>query len=118
MDTVSAVSDEVCERIIASKFHADVLDYLSSMDKPPDGWDDKESVRRQLRMLFHVVSRTSAHDDFRQRRVVDIARKFPTLTDDKVIFYRAILCIRGTSHGPASVRLCLSVSVCHKSEFY
>jgi len=27
-----------------------------------------------------------------------------------------MLCIRGTSHGPVSV--CLSVSVCHKSEFY
>jgi len=35
-------------------------------------------------------------------------------------FYRAMLCIRGTSHGPACVRLsvCLSVSVCHKSVFY
>jgi len=29
-------------------------------------------------------------------------------------FYRAMLCIRGTSHGPVSVRL----SVRHKSEFY
>ena len=28
--------------------------------------------------------------------------------------YRAMLCIRGTSHGPVSVHL----SVCHKSEFY
>jgi len=27
-------------------------------------------------------------------------------------FYRAMLCIRGTNHGP------VSVSVCHKSEFY
>ena len=84
MDKLSAVSDEVCERIIASKFHADVLDYLSSMDKPPDDWDD-ETVYHQ--MLFHVVSRTSAHDDLRQRRAVDIARKFPTLTNYKVTFY-------------------------------
>jgi len=29
-------------------------------------------------------------------------------------FYRAMLCIRATSHGPVPV----SVSVCHKSEFY
>ena len=29
-------------------------------------------------------------------------------------FYRAMLCIRGTSHGPVSVSVC----VCHKSEFY
>ena len=83
MDKLSAVSDEVCERIIASKFHADVLDYLSSMDKLPDDRRDKETVT----VLFHVVSRTSAHDDLRQRRAVDIARKFPTLTDYKVTFY-------------------------------
>jgi len=29
-------------------------------------------------------------------------------------FYRAMLCIRGTSHGPVSIRL----SVRHKSVFY
>ena len=28
--------------------------------------------------------------------------------------YRSMLCIRGTSHGPVSVSVC----VCHKSEFY
>jgi len=32
----------------------------------------------------------------------------------KYHFYRAMLCIRGTSHGPVSVCVC----VCHKSEFY
>jgi len=32
----------------------------------------------------------------------------------EVHFYRAMLCIRGTSHGPVSV----SVSVCHKPVFY
>ena len=31
-------------------------------------------------------------------------------------FYRAMLCIRGTSHGPVSVCVCLSV--CHKPVFY
>jgi len=33
---------------------------------------------------------------------------------EKKGFYRAMLCIRGTSHGPVSVCVC----VCHKSEFY
>ena len=39
-------------------------------------------------------------------------------------FYRAMLCIRGTSHGPVSVSVsvsmsvCVCLSVCHKSEFY
>jgi len=37
-----------------------------------------------------------------------------TAVRDPVHFYRAMLCIRGTSHGPVSVRL----SVRHKSEFY
>ena len=31
-------------------------------------------------------------------------------------FYRAMLCIRGTSHGPVSV--CLWLFVCHNSKFY
>ena len=30
-------------------------------------------------------------------------------------FYRAMLCIRGTSHGPVSVRLCLCLSVTSRS---
>jgi len=33
-------------------------------------------------------------------------------------FYRAMLCIRGTSHGPVSVCVCVRLSVSHKSEFY
>ena len=86
MDTLSEVSDKVCERIIAAEYHADVLDYLSSMVELPDDEDDKETVHRQLLVLFHVVSRTSAHDDFSQRHAVDIARKLITLTIDEVIF--------------------------------
>ena len=86
MVTLSAVSDEVCERIIATEFHADVLDYLNSVDKLPDDEADKWTVRHQLLVLCNVVSRTSAHDDFTQRHAVDIASKFPTLTNDQVIF--------------------------------
>jgi len=33
-------------------------------------------------------------------------------------FYRAMLCIRGTSHGPVSVSVCLCLCVCHKTVFY
>jgi len=44
----------------------------------------------------------------------------PTLFAVMVNFYRAMLCIRGSSHGPVSVcvRVRLCPSVCHKSEFY
>ena len=86
MDSLSHRSEEVCKRIIATEFHAGVLDYLSSVDKLPDNKDDKEAVYCQLRTLCVVVSRTSAHDDFRGLYAVDIARKFLTLTIDQVIF--------------------------------
>jgi len=33
-------------------------------------------------------------------------------------YYRAMLCIRGTSHGPVSVRLSVRLSGRHKSVFY
>ena len=102
MDKLSAVSDEVCERIIASKFHADMLDYLSSMDKLPDDWRDEEIVYHEI--LFHVLSRTSAHDDLRQRRAVDIARKFATLTDYKVTFYTYYSAV-------ASLYVCLVIAL-------
>ena len=36
---------------------------------------------------------------------------FLTKTPDSSHHYRAMLCIRGTSHGPVSVCVCLSVSV-------
>ena len=36
------------------------------------------------------------------------------LTNTLLIFYRAMLCIRGTSHGPVSVCVCVR----HKSMFY
>ena len=36
----------------------------------------------------------------------------------KSSFYRAMPCIRGTSHGSVSVRVHLCPSVCYKSEFY
>ena len=92
MYILSEVSDKVCEQIIAAEYHADVLDYLSSVVELPDDWADKVkwAVCDQLCMLFHVVSRTSADDDFSQRHAVDIAvniaRKLITLTIDEVIF--------------------------------
>ena len=36
----------------------------------------------------------------------------------RVVYYRAMLCIRGTSHGPVSVRPSVCPSVRHKPVFY
>jgi len=85
MDTLSPYSD-VCERIIATEFHADMLDYLISVDELPYDEHDKWTVVYQLVVLFNVVTRTSAHDDFTQRHAVDIAPKFLTPTSSRVIF--------------------------------
>jgi len=98
MWTLNRFSSEVCKRIIATEFHADVLDYLSSVDKLRDDANDEVTnvegtVRYQLRMLFNVVVTTSAHDDFRQRHAVDIARKFLTLTSCRVIVHSRHLAI-------------------------
>jgi len=42
-----------------------------------------------------------------------------TFKDTNTIhFYRAMLCIRGTSHGAVSVSVCVCVCVCHKPVFY
>jgi len=35
-----------------------------------------------------------------------------TVTSEHIRFYRAMLCIRGTSHGPVSVCVCLSARLC------
>ena len=42
----------------------------------------------------------------------------PTHPTRSSFFYRAMLCIRGTSHGPVSVRPSVRLSVRHKSVFY
>jgi len=52
--------------------------------------------------------------------IICIANITLATVSSPVFFYRAMLYIRGTSHGPVSVCLsvCLSVSVCHKPVFY
>jgi len=56
------------------------------------------------------IKKTVLPADLQQQAAVDVS------------FYRAMLCIRGTSHGPVSVRLSVRPSVRpsvrHKSVFY
>ena len=59
--------------------------------------------------VYYSAALIAAYDD--NYNVVKVSRVSS--------FYGAMLCIRGTNHGPVSVVcLCLSVSVCHKSVFY
>jgi len=69
------------------------------------------SQRRWLNYRYNACSHFGGHIGFHLEGVL---RKW------QIYFYRAMLCIRGTSHGPVSVSPSFSVrqSVCHKSEFY
>ena len=67
--------------------------------------------------LIHVTCRLTA-----KNRGIS-SGTLRSVIEYRLPFYRAMLCIRGTSHGPVSLSvLCLFVSVClsvcHKSEFY
>ena len=75
--------------------------------------------------LYYSDSRVTFRQIFFSVRVVQMWNKL----SEKVVsagsvsaFYRAMLCYRGTSHGPVSVSVCVclsvSVSACHKPVFY
>ena len=44
-------------------------------------------------------------------RIGNLLAPFTSLMVSIAHFYRAMLCLRGTSHGPVSVSVCLSVCV-------
>ena len=54
--------------------------------------------------------------DLHMAQLIPLPLTVSCFTKIQIGFYRAMLCIRGTSHGPVSVSV--SVSVYHKSEFY
>ena len=57
--------------------------------------------------LYRMVIGQSAYDF-----LFDFNRNYASIL---YRFYRAMLCIRGTSHGPVSVRLSVSLSVTSRS---
>ena len=70
---------------------------------------------RQLFSIVVVVG-DKAFSCRRFARALELLKRAQNLRfiENHLHFYRAMLCIRGTNHGPVSVR----PSVCHKSEFY
>ena len=83
---------------------------------------DKRRIRSYLVETFKILNgfyninvdggRRSGHE----KKL--LKRRFRLDTRKFVFFYRAMLSIRGTSHGPVSVCLSVRPSVRHKSEFY
>ena len=107
---------------------AGVLRLLGQQDSLDVGQNTTLSDRdaRQQLVQFLVITRAPSKSCEMDPIPTDVLKKFPPellpyITDmcnsvQQGSFYRAMLCIRGTSHGPVSVSVCLSV--CHKSEFY
>ena len=50
--------------------------------------------------------------DLHMAQLMPLPLTVSCFSEIQIDFYRAVLCIRGTSHGP------VSVSVCHKPVFY
>ena len=68
-----------------------------------------------LHTAVHKLEFASAYMLWTSLKISDCKRY---KEDRQFDHYRAMLCIRGTSHGPLSVRLSVCLSVRHKSEFY
>jgi len=57
--------------------------------------------------------------DLHMSQLMPLPLTVSCFSEIQIGFYRAMLCIRGTSHGPVSVCVCLClVRVCHKPVFY
>ena len=56
--------------------------------------------------------------DLHMARLMPLPLTVSCFSKIQIGFYRAMLCIRGTSHGPVSVCVCVCLSVCHKPVFY
>jgi len=65
-----------------------------------------------VRYSFDIYQPISIIFDRNIYEKVDNRKTFHFPTSPKQCFYRAMLCIRGTSHGPVSVRPSVCLSVC------
>jgi len=91
--TLSDDSDEVCERIITTGFHEDMLSNLSwdalSVDRVKESQSRRKIcvVEAHINTLHNVVRRVhAARAVFRQCRAVDVVHKFRDLNEHPVIF--------------------------------
>ena len=89
-------SDEMCERIIETEFHADMLENLKWHTLSVESLNDSQCrtkrlfVRRLIAILHNVVRRAkTARSAFRQRLAVKVVHKFRSVVvdSDLVIFF-------------------------------
>jgi len=97
MEVMEALKTQVLENTSTEK--------ASTKQCISQGW--KTQVRKtQVRKMQVQCNSHSLFSSCLKRNVVDMT------------FFRSMLCIRGTSHGPVSVRPSVCLSVRHKSVFY
>ena len=85
--------DEVCERVVQSGLHADMLANLSwdtlsaeALNDPKSG-SKRDFVEAHLATLHNVVRKTeTARGPFRQYKALDVVHKFRDCTEFPVIF--------------------------------
>ena len=82
-------SDEICERIIETGFHADMLENLTWHTLSVESLNESEShrkryfVRMLITILYNVVRRAkTARSAFRQHQAVDVVHKFRSVVVD------------------------------------
>ena len=68
------------------------------------------TVHAQKRLFINFRCKFRHRRSIRQPRFPISVQNFGDLATFSVDFYRVMLCIRGTSHGPVSVSVCLSVT--------
>ena len=107
MWTTSNVSDKLCERIIKTGLHADMLKHLSWKTLSADTLNDDQLdgsryfVNAHAGTMHNVVRRIeSAREPFRRCQAVNVVQKFRNVTKYPVIFnlfslyYYAKKCVR------------------------
>jgi len=90
---MSDKSDELCERIIKTELHVDMLEKLKWKTLSADILNDprwsmkRYFVNAHLATIHNVVRRaTTARAAFRQHRAVDVVHKFRFVSEDPVNF--------------------------------
>jgi len=105
-----ASADPICPYVRTSLCGAKPITYVSPPGCAPSRLDStKAACSAGLSSPVHTITWPARA----ARGATENARpENAGLENDGQSFYRAMLCIRGTSHGPVSVCVCLCLSVC------
>ena len=100
MWNISDTNESICERIINTGLHSDMLENLSWESLSASSLDKTESsakrsfVKAHINILHNVVRRTElselSREAFRKCQAVDVVQKFRDVTTEPVIVYELL----------------------------